>query len=622
MLIQVTVFVRDPEGHSDFPLDLPADGLPSLLSNQHNPELTISGGTSRRAVDVSNNLCRATWKNFLIGCIAVVEDARQIFANNQQVFTNAQAPIVLDVTRFTAPPPRMDVWQGNNFPIPTTLVTNTLFKEDLAKVHVESMARPGIVTRRLTRGFAANQINQVDRTRRPVGLNRDHPNADLEDLITKSNNRLQDQVQYKAKVYTQTELNNLPNPAGQPFWNYISTAPAATRPLRFHRSVNGGPVRQAPTDHGLFGREVIGDLMLTWGTPNCPQPAEQIRQRYAVPLEDPSRIPIDPVNATCGPHVKFYRPDVILVATEDYQNIKPSPGPDVPQPNNNLIPREAASPWKVPYLVMEIAGQKDEWSSKNAKSKLIIESTYALQFFPYVYSILVWKTEISIFKISRNVARKRLDIIEERLDLNPDSTTQAPPTNVHEFLQGLPLPNGQLGPAGPPSTDLSRKFQYLACKIVNIVLEMSSLQDVFDEACNNLRYPHEAVPQSDMWLHDGYANVANQPAFVQDLPPPPRAYGFRPVKEQLMWQMPGVAVDNNPRPHPGNAANLRPPEALDEEENSMNIRSYVDPQNLRKQEKCWADGASTGCKHISSRRELRRLIANKMNGTVVYRRIQ
>ena len=525
------------------------------------------GGT-----DSSSHLCRKAWSHFIKAVLAVVEDARQIYNNNPAAFTSPDAHL-LDVNQHQHPPLRLDVWWENRLAIPVKQVTNRLVQEDRAKIEIESKEQDGFVTRRLTKGFTGGRHPPVGNQWRP-------DTNELRHVITEWNDNLQNQTINPCTEYAQN-----PHNAGALDDTHFVKEPAAR--LKRHRPANNpnARVKQPATDVGMTSRAVIRDLMYCWADPCCPMKEAQEQN----PVPTPQMHKIDPLRGSCGPHINFYKPDVSIVATESPENVTP----DHTQPNQVLIAKEAGSTFKVPILIIEIVGKRDDWHLRNNKAKSICQATYALQFAPAAYVLMVWKTEISIIKVERNAAKKRLDVTEEIIDLNPESYTQAPTTTHHEFTAQ------SWNRVGMPSTDLSLKFQYLALKIVNIVLDMASFQPIILASCKDLRYPtmmpnNQPIPGSDAWRYDQYQNQPQFAAQLAKLPAAPRARGFRPIVEQTIW----VAQGNAPSRAPGPAApNVVPRQELpiDEEEKHLTWFSDVDSDILGTK-KCYDDGE--GCFHI------------------------
>ena len=232
--------------------------------------------------------------------------------------------------------------------------------------------------------------------------------------------------------------------------------------FRFN-SANGSKLIQPSLPQAVGDLRVIRDVLHCWSDPECPQKPDANGRWKG-----------------CGPSVKHLVPDILIMATENSSNVRP------PLANGNL-PSKGNIKWKFPYLIVEIVGGKDEWHSQDTFMKVIQECSFTLHFAPRAYYMLIFVTEIRFGVVTRNIQKGTLDVTEEYHDLSPNVfPIMTPGSAAPRSSEGDPnvLVNNQ---PPPPASDVSVKLQKLACRVINAVLDMASLQSFSERACNDLR---------------------------------------------------------------------------------------------------------------------------------------
>ncbi len=228
----------------------------------------------------------------------------------------------------------------------------------------------------------------------------------------------------------------------------------------------------------------------------------------------------------CGPVTTGHIPDVSIIGTEPDGNIILDPT----QAGLNFLTVNADTKFKVPQIAVEIVGKKDEWGWRKAFAKGVVESSYALHFYPHAYFFLIWDTEIGIYRVQRNIGEEKLEVYEEIIPFHLDHRPllrigMPPPTASMQGAAGTMIN----GVPPPRASDLSAKLQLLAQRVVSILLECHQNRNYAETACNDLRYlrglnnpngTNLAVPSS----REGRRQAAN-------LPPPAVPYnrGFKPI---------------------------------------------------------------------------------------------
>jgi len=238
------------------------------LEGRSNPECKCKCEGREMDDDYKNSehycVSRTAWKKFLVGCLAVVEDARQMQASarlNGGPGLNVPHANLLD-TNGNMPPWRLDVHTSASplMRIPVAELTSGLKPDDVTKLWIEKDPRTGFPTRNpweLVQNCPANG----------------HAGLGL--------------VQY-------TPMNQPPpaNAAGLPptRWRQLNASTSFSHFRRWNNTPIGQP--GIPESRSMF--DLVRKWMNTWSDPECPG-------LNADPQVDPSGAgkPTSPLSANC-----------------------------------------------------------------------------------------------------------------------------------------------------------------------------------------------------------------------------------------------------------------------------------------------------------------------------------
>lgn len=333
----------------------------------------------------------------------------------------------------------------------------------------------------------------------------------------------------------------------------------------FYQAANGGPLRQPFLPGPRDQLRIIRDLLHSWYDPVC-------RSNECQQWKD----------GGCGPATENMIPDLVLVATENGSNIEAPPG-------SANFSEVGSLKFKFPFLVVEIVGGKDEWSNRNTFCKVLREASLGLHFLPRTYFMIIYFTRIRFGVVTRNPAKGTLDVKEEFFDLSPKVfplVSQGAP--VPPFSESVGPVNGENPPA---ASDLSVKLQRLASRVINAILDLSSVQAISERACNDLRLlPNwtNPLPISDQACQNGDHR------------------GFRPAMKDM------VDITLNPRAPPGQVAYA----SVELGQDRRYTKRYMHSGPGLNVDKCNEQGTFF-CHHLQSVEELMERVTSRNNPTRV-----
>ncbi len=319
-------------------------------------------------------------------------------------------------------------------------------------------------------------------------------------------------------------------------------------------------------------------------------------------------------SGSCGPVTENLIPDVTIVATEPDANIALHPNfPANTHPQ--LLCREGYDgKFKVPQLIVEVVGKKDEWGWLKAVSKGVREASYTLHFYPRAYFMLIWNTEIGIYRVERvtnNNNEGILKVYQEIIHFNPEiqGSVQAEQAYLNVGTTTL------AGVDPPPSSDISQKLHLVANRVLAILLECHRDKNFAATACNDLRY---------MLGNPNPVPASPEGCQLPQLNNMPHGSGFKP-----MFHNPAIFPDNqhaiqfNPQAtaQHGNVQNLaQPPHPmfqLPKPRDKDHVGRH--PGSHNRVQKCCPAGQQTfACHHATNMHELQRRFAAYQAGTVAY----
>ena len=215
----------------------------------------------------------------------------------------------------------------------------------------------------------------------------------------------------------------------------------------------------------------------------------------------------------CGPVVQTFEPDLSIIGTEPDVNVLRL------DPNSGFLTEGADLKFKVPQLLVEIIGGKDEWGRHHTYAKTLAQATYSLHFYPAAYFMLIWDTGVAFYRVTREIRNNnsgRLVVHKEWIPFDPDNRPLVTAANPGPASLGGPQLVNNV--ASPAVTDISAKLQLIAQRVITILIECNRDRQRASVACNDLRaLPQNAggaqnapswgpMPSSDMAVQIGRGN--------------------------------------------------------------------------------------------------------------------